>query len=328
MLFIYDTSTDPFWNLAAEEYLMDSRQESVCRIWRNAPSIIIGHNQNAYAEVNHEYLQQNHIPLVRRLSGGGAVFHDLGNLNYTFIENVATNEDTATMFRRFTAPVIEALRGIGVNAELQGRNDLTIEGMKISGNAIYKSRDRVLQHGTLLFRSSMDALASALKNRPEKYADKSVKSNRSRVTNVADHLPLQLRGMRIEEFMQTIGDSLAKDTVQYGYSDDDTKAIDALVAAKYGRDEWNWGHSPSFNFSKTVKYPCGLIEIYMMVAHGCIKNLEIKGDYFFLRPTEEFCDAMTGTRLTKNEIAERIGQIAFGDYFCGIKQEELAALFF
>ena len=147
MLCIVDSTTDPYWNLAAEEYLLTALSEPVFRLWRNAPSVIVGRYQNAAAEINSEYVRTRGIPVVRRLTGGGAVFHDLGNVNYTFIDRKVEGEDTAAMFRRFTAPVISALRSLGVEASLEGRNDLVISGRKFSGNAVCVHGGRVLQHG-------------------------------------------------------------------------------------------------------------------------------------------------------------------------------------
>lgn len=177
MLCIVDSTTDPYWNLAAEEYLLTSLSEPVFRLWRNAPSVIVGRYQNAAAEINSEYVRTRGIPVVRRLTGGGAVFHDLGNVNYTFIDRKVEGEDTAAMFRRFTAPVISALRSLGVEASLEGRNDLVISGRKFSGNAVCVHGGRVLQHGTLLFSASVADLSGALNTRPEKFIGKSVQSN-------------------------------------------------------------------------------------------------------------------------------------------------------
>ena len=166
MLCIVDSTTDPYWNLAAEEYLLTSLSEPVFRLWRNAPSVIVGRYQNAAAEINSEYVRTRGIPVVRRLTGGGAVFHDLGNVNYTFIDRKVEGEDTAAMFRRFTAPVISALRSLGVEASLEGRNDLVISGRKFSGNAVCVHGGRVLQHGTLLFSASVADLSGRAPSTP------------------------------------------------------------------------------------------------------------------------------------------------------------------
>ena len=209
MLCIVDSVTDPYWNLAAEEYLLTALTGPVFRLWRNSSSVIVGRYQNAAAEINSEYVRTRGIPVVRRLTGGGAVFHDLGNVNYTFIDRKVEGEDTAAMFRRFTAPVISALRSLGVEASLEGRNDLVISGRKFSGNAVCVHGDRVLQHGTLLFSASVADLSGALNTRPEKFIGKSVQSNRSRVTNISEHLPARHRSMSVEEFITYLQDHIA-----------------------------------------------------------------------------------------------------------------------
>ena len=191
MLYIYNKNTNPYFNLAAEEYVLKEFQEECFMLWRNEPSIIVGKNQNTLAEINLDYVRQHKIPVVRRLSGGGAVFHDLGNLNFTFI----VNEDVSSFsdFKRFTQPIIDVLRKLSVNAEFSGRNDITIDGKKISGNAQYYYKNRILHHGTLLFSSSITDLSAALKVRPVKFEDKGVKSVSKRVTNISEHLKEPLR---------------------------------------------------------------------------------------------------------------------------------------
>ena len=208
MLCIIDSTTDPYWNLAAEELLLTGIDEPVFRLWRNAPSVIVGRYQNSAAEINTEYVQSHGIPVVRRMTGGGAVFHDLGNVNYTFIDKKIAGEDTASMFRRFTAPVISALRRLGVEASLQGRNDLVIGERKFSGNAVCVHGDRVLQHGCMLFSASVTDLSAALNTRPEKFTGKSVQSNRARVTNISEHLP-EGKAMSVEDFIAYLQDYIA-----------------------------------------------------------------------------------------------------------------------
>ena len=324
MLYIIDSSTDPYWNLAAEEYLLYNFSDPVFRLWRNAPSIIVGRNQNALAEINADYVRSRSIAVVRRLSGGGAVFHDLGNVNYTFIEKKIEGEQTSDMFRRCTAPIISALQGLDVAASLEGRNDLLIEGRKFSGNAIAVHRDRVLQHGTLLFSASIAELGDALLSRPEKYSDKGVKSNVTRVTNISSHLKSP---MNVEQFMDYLRVAIAGGEI-YQYSAEDLKAISALSDSKYRTDSWNYGSGPRYSFSKVKKLPCGLVELYMDVNKGVIEHLDIRGDYFFIRPTEEFCAALVGIEHNYEKIAGAISTISPGDYFGPVSVEELTDMFF
>ena len=325
MIFIVDRQTDPYLNLAAEEYLLHSFSEPVFRLWRNSPCVVIGKNQNALAEIDIDYVKQNGIAVVRRLTGGGAVFHDLGNVNFSFFDTYRPEEGTSDMFRRFTAPILAALQNLGIDARLEGRNDLTIDGRKFSGNALCVAKDRVLQHGTLLFATNMNKLAGALKNRSIKYSDKAVKSNISRVTNISSHLD---REMTCEEFMDFLAGHIGKDYPRYRYTAADLAAIDTLMREKYATDGWNFAASPRYTFSSSAKLPCGVVEITFDVAGGLIHRLSITGDFFFTRPIEEFCERMTGCPHDKEKIAGRICEIGPGDYFGNVSCQELAGMFF
>ncbi len=324
MLCITDTTTDPYWNLAAEEHLLKSYEVPVFRLWRNKPSIIIGRYQNALAEINTEFVHKNNIPVVRRLTGGGAVFHDLGNLNYTFIDTKRHGEDSASMFRRFTAPIIAALRNLGIDAALEGRNDLVISGRKFSGNAICVHGDRVLQHGTLLFSASMNSLADALNTRPEKFIGKSVKSNRSRVTNISEHLHAD-KNIGILQFIEYLREYIThwnnssssnSDNIYiHSYSEKDLQEIQHLRDKRYATEAWNFGQSPHYSFSNTFKLPCGLFEIFLDVRDGIINDCRIMGDYFFLRPTEEICTALIGRPHTYEAILSALSRFPLSEYF-------------
>lgn len=337
MLYINDSCTDPHWNLAAEEYLLKNFTQPVFRLWRNESSIIIGHYQNAYAEMDMDYVRRNNIKVVRRLTGGGAVFHDLGNLNFTFVEARKSGEDASAMFRRFTAPILEALNNIGVKAYLEGRNDLLIDGRKFSGNAVCIHKNRTLQHGTILYSASMNTLGEALKSRPEKFIGKAVQSNRSRVTNISEHLlpdrfPTGVEIRDMEEFRAYLEKFICgryPDIKPYEYTEEDLAAIGKLVEEKYSRQEWNIGSSPSYSFQKVAKLPGGIVELYMGVSKGVIEKVEIRGDYFFTLPTEEFCSRISGCTHTPDAVAERLAGIGdIGAYFNNISAQELLGLFF
>ena len=197
MYLLVDGGTDPTWNLAAEEYLLSRRSEPFFRLWRNADSVIIGRHQNAWAEIDLDFVERNHIPVVRRMTGGGAVFHDLGNVNYSFFD---------LKDRRFTDVILEALRALGIEGQASGRNDLILaDGRKFSGTAVCKRGNRLLEHGTLLFDASFDRLSAALRPRPEKFEGKAVKSVRSRVTNLAQQLP---EPISVEAFIDFLADAI------------------------------------------------------------------------------------------------------------------------
>ena len=329
MLCFIDTVTDPYWNLAAEEYLLYNMKEPVFRLWRNSPAVICGKYQNARAEINSEFIRKNNIPVVRRLTGGGAVFHDLGNINFTFIEKKREGEDTSDMFRRFTMPIIEALQALGVDASLQGRNDLVIDGKRFSGNAICTHKNRVLQHGTLLFSASMGNLSGALNTRPEKFIGKSVKSNVARVTNISEHLPESKR-MDVLEFMNYLKEFITSrtDEEEYiirDYTQEEYQAITELRNSKYATDEWNFGNSPEYTFNNTFRLPCGFFEIFLSIGQGTIKECRIMGDYFFLKPTEHICEALTGIPHTHEAIMKALSPFDLKEYFGADISEELAS---
>lgn len=334
MLCIVDSSTDPYRNLAAEEYLFKSKREPIFRLWRNEKSVIVGRYQNTAAEINRDFVREHGIAVVRRLTGGGAVFHDLGNVNFTFIDSQKNFEDTSTIFSRYTRPIIEALHSLRVDARLEGRNDLCIDGLKFSGNALAVSHGRILQHGTLLFNASMDDMGGALMNRPEKYQDKAVKSNRARVTNISEHLS---KPMTVNEFIAYLRDRVTEGTIvgsdgeretvtPYDYSEIDNAAIDYLRESRYTTEKWNFGQSPRYAFKNVRRFPSGTYEAYYNVDGGKIKDLHIYGDYFFVLPTEDFCREINGCIPSEAELIERISSTTYNSYFSGIKVEELVEL--
>lgn len=331
MLCIIDKSTDPCFNLAAEEYLLKEFSQPIFRLWRNSDSIIVGRYQNALAEIDIPYVEKHKIKVVRRLTGGGAVYHDLGNLNYTFIEGQVKGEDSAAMFKRFTTPVKEALQNLGIAARLDGRNDLVIEGRKFSGNAVCLHKDRLLQHGTLLFSSSAEKISAALKEKGEKFRSRAVNSNRREVTNIRDHLREK---MGIEEFIAYLAEyicnrsSYSGDIVPYSYTAADMEAINQLCREKYSTAEWNFGKSPSYRFSNKRRYDCGTLEVCFDVRSGRIAGLSIFGDYFFAKPTEEFCSFLEGTPHEIEAIRKKIGSVDLNGYFYNISPDELTELFF
>lgn len=324
---LIDKSTDPYWNLAAEEYLFKRCSEPIFRLWQNDNAVIVGKYQNTFAEVNREYIEKNNISVVRRLTGGGAVFHDMGNINFTFIDKKEDNEDSAMMFARFTRPIIEALKLLGVDAYLEGRNDLLISGMKFSGNAIATYKERVLQHGTLLFASSLKNISGALAQRAEKYIDRGVKSNPRKVTNIESHLQQK---MGTEDFTKYLTEYISKtypNIYLSQYSETEKEEISHLADNKYRTDEWNWGKHTNYQFRTGHKFPSGLIEIEMTIKEGLIQEIRISGDYFFMKPTEDIEATLIGSPHDKTSIRERLSSFSLLDYF-GVKNEEFTEILF
>ncbi|ADD01578.1 lipoyltransferase and lipoate-protein ligase [Thermoanaerobacter mathranii subsp. mathranii str. A3] len=326
MLYIYNKNTNPYFNLAAEEYILKEFQEECFMLWRNEPSIIIGKNQNTLAEINLDYVRQHKIPVVRRLSGGGAVFHDLGNLNFTFI----VNEDVSSFsdFKRFTQPIIDVLRKLSINAEFSGRNDITIDGKKISGNAQYYYKNRILHHGTLLFSSSITDLSAALKVRPVKFEDKGVKSVSKRVTNISEHLK---EPITIEQFIDLIMNHIREQTggsEMYEFTQEDIKKIEKLVREKYSTWEWNFGTSPDYKFKNEKKFAGGTVEVNLNVEKGIIKDVKICGDFFGKYDVSEVENLLKGVKHSEEEIKKVLSNIDINDYLANITVDNLIEVMF
>lgn len=326
MLSIVSESNFAPYNIATEEYLLREMDTEAFLLYINAPSIIVGMHQNSIAEINTDYVREHKIPVVRRLTGGGTVFHDLGNLNFCFIMN-AEDENPWT-FARYTAPILEVLAELGVKAELKGRNDLVIDDMKFSGNAKLVERGKILQHGTILYSSQMGALSAALKVNPLKFSDKAVKSVRSRVTNVADHMPNPLPLTELIALIRRKVHSMYPEARDYSFTPQDKARIQELCDTKYDTWEWNFGSSPKYNFSRAIRTPAGTIESYIDIHAGKIAELKIFGDFFSSEPTLAFEDAFKGTAHNESAILTRLRSLDLQSFFGAVEADDLIGLFF
>jgi lipoate-protein ligase A len=296
-------------------------------LWRNKPSIIVGKHQNTLAEINFEYVKEHNINVVRRLSGGGAVFHDLGNLNFTFIQNVE-GDDNLVDFKKYTKPIIEVLHQLGINARFEGRNDIMVDGKKISGNAEHVFKKRVLHHGTLLFSSVISDLSKALKVNPLKYHDKGVKSVRSGVVNISDYLSKRMTVMEFRDKILThILDSNDKAKI-YKYNENDIEQINQLVKDKYSTWKWNFGYSPKYNFEKFVETKSGNLEIQIKVEKGFIKDIKILGDFLNEYDISDVQKLLVGIEHEENSIRKKLQKIPFKKYFHNITIDELILAIF
>jgi lipoate-protein ligase A len=318
-------ATDPALNLATEEWLLRHTDRDVFMLWRNAPSVIVGRNQNTLAQIDEAYVRSRNIPVVRRLSGGGAVFHDLGNVNFTFIS--LGSDGGGLDFQRFTTPILAAITALGVPCSFEGRNDLVIKGQKFSGNAQHIWRDRVLHHGTLLFSAAVADLSGALRVDPEKYRDKAVQSVSKRVTNIAAHLPAP---MDVTDFMDRIMDHVLAGAPReaLGLDPEEAQGAAELAESRYRRYDWNFGASPDYALSRTCRTPGGLVEAHLDVAGGVIQAVRLLGDYFGRRDVAELETHLTGCRHDRNALAQRLGGIELGDYLLGVGPDELIDCFF
>lgn len=271
MLCILSTEINPYFNLAAEEYLFKKFEEDVSFLYVNSPSVVVGKHQNALAEINPDYIRVNGIDVVRRLSGGGAVYHDLGNLNFSFHQKV---DDTAKIsFKSFNQPIVDVLQSLGVPAEISKRNDIFVNEYKVSGHAEHVFRNRIMSHGTLLFNAEREKLSKALKNNSGQFSHKAIQSVRSKVANISDFLP---ETISMPQFIQLIFKRIKEahpEGKTYNLSADDHKEITNLAEAKYSTWNWNFGYSPKYRFEKSIDN----IQLSVAVEKGIMNEVNIYG---------------------------------------------------
>ncbi len=326
MLCIQNNCTDPYLNIATDEYIFRHIEEDCFMLWRNDNAIIVGKHQNTNAEINHEYVKQQNIHVVRRLSGGGAVYHDMGNLNFSFTQ---TGEDSSLMdFEKYTRPILEVLNSLGVKAKFEGRNDLTIDGKKISGNAEHIFKNKILHHGTLLFSSEMRNVSEALRINPLKYIDKAVKSVPKRVTNISEHLS---EPITIEEFTNRIMDHVLRTFPGariYDFTEADKTKIKEICDSRYATHEWNYGYSPDYAFRKGIRTQGGTMEINLDVHKGMIRDIKIFGDFFNHKDVSEIEKCLTGIAHHEGAIRERLSSFHIDDYFRGFTIDDILATMF
>lgn len=326
MLCIHHHSTDPYFNIATDEFIFKHIDEDCFMLWQNDNAIIVGKHQNTLAEINLDYVKDKGIKVVRRLSGGGAVYHDMGNLNFTFTRT-SDNEDMVD-FKRYTKPILEVLQGLGIDAKFEGRNDLTIEGKKFSGNAEHVFKNKVMHHGTLLFSSEMKDVSGALKVNPLKYQGRGTKSIPKRVTNISNHLkePLSLEAFT-DGIMQHILTTFP-DARLYEFTKKDLEAIQKIRDEKYATWEWNFGRSPEYNFKQGMRTEGGVIEVHLDVEKGIIKKAQITGDFFHIREITPIQAALINLPHEEQAIKKALSQFDFKQYFKDITKDELLSIMF
>lgn len=324
-LYLETGSTDPRYNLAFEEYVLTHKREGdYLLLWQNDNTIVIGQNQNAEAEINRAFVEAHHINVVRRMTGGGAVYHDLGNLNYSFITDAGDTEQLA--MSAFTGPVVAALQGLGLEAEASGRNDILVSGKKVSGTAQRLARGRILHHGTLLFDSDPAMVCGALNVDPTKFQSKSAKSVRSRVGNIRDYLPEK---MDLPAFWNYLKGALAADGFQTAcLSEEELAAVRELKETRYDTWEWNFGRSPRFDLTNKARFSAGGVEVGLSAEKGCITSIAFYGDFLALLPLRPLTDALAGCPFRKEDVGAVLDRFPLKEMFGGIRKEELLSLLF
>jgi lipoate---protein ligase len=325
MIFVDNNNvTDPHLNLALEEYLIRHVRvaDPILLFYINEPAVIIGRNQNTVEEIDPDFIKDNGIHVVRRLSGGGAVYHDLGNLNFSFITNGRSDLHN---FEKFTDPVANVLAGFGIKVTLQNKSSLFANGKKVSGNAQYATADRMFSHGTLLFDTSVEMLLHALNPRQIKIESKAVQSVRSYVTNLRDLLP---EGMDIHVFKQVLLDGIfsSDGIVMHELTDADWAAVEKLAAEQYRTWEWNYGRSPKYNIQKTERFQLGKVDMRIDVEQGLVQGIKIFGDFAGLRVVSELEQYLIGCRYDRDAITERVQEVDLTPYFGGLTTDEFVQL--
>ena len=325
MVRYYEThSQDPCWNLAFEERLLEAESGGdILMLWQNARTAVIGLNQNAAEEVDARAAERLGVTVVRRRTGGGAVYHDLGNLNYSFITDA---EDAAALsLARFMEPVCAALASLGVDAEATGRNDICVNGLKVSGTARRIYGTRVLHHGTLLFETDKDTMSAVLRPGSDKFTGKASRSVRSRVGQLRDFLPA---GVTLPDFWRSLLASLTPDGLEECGVDADALADIERRAERYRSWDWTWAHSPEFGYKNSRRFPGGGLMVSLDVSDGIIRRAALSGDFMAAAPCGALLEALRGAKYEPAAVRAAVSGLELEPILGGISLDELLDVMF
>ena len=325
MDYFWNERTDPAYNLALEEVMTAQADAPFAMLRRNRPAVIIGRNQNACREFDSAYAREHGIAIVRRMTGGGAVYHDLGNLNYSIFDFETDANRRYIDFAPFAEPVLTALRALGVNAEFSGRNDILVNGRKVSGSAKFVHAGRILFHGTLLFDVDFEAMATVLTPPQAKIEAKGVASVRARVANLNEFLP----GLTRDTFRQALERQLLRQfnlKEPLPITDNWMREADRIADERYRSWDWNFGESPDFTFERTRRFPCGTVTVHLDVHAGIIRRAAFRGDFFGTAPCDELAALLTGCPHRADTIRAALSGAGVGRYIAGLEPEPLTEL--
>lgn len=327
MKYIENLSNNPWYNLAFEEYCFKylPKDEDYVILWINSPAIIVGKNQNTLEEINQEYVRDHGIKIVRRITGGGAVYHDLGNLNFSIITTV--HGEVKIDFRKINIPMLKSLEMLGINAEFSGRNDLTLDGKKFSGIAQSVKKNRVLNHGTILFDTDLTVLSGALKVKKDKIESKGVKSVKSRVTNIRPHLKEDVDMLAFKDLLlKNIFALEGLEPREYKLSEDQKEEINKLYEEKYNTWDWNYGESPQFDYKNYKRFPFGSIDVRLQIKNGVIDDVKIYGDFFGTEDVSLLQDKLKGNKYDRKVLDDLLKDEPLNKYFGDINREDFLDL--
>ena len=326
MRYLKNPSTNPYYNMAFDEYCLESLpiDEPVFFLWQNKPAVIVGYNQEVNTEVNLDYLKEKGIDLVRRVTGGGAVYHDLENLNYTI---VGRSEDLERDYPEYAALMMKALQALGVPATLSGRNDILVDGKKVSGFAKRVCKNRLMVHGTLMYNVDVDVLTHVLNPSTTKLQSKGIASVRSRVTNLCNYLP-ELSD--IQAFKNRLEEILSNNYLdaEYKLSEADLAHIQRLTDEKFATWEWNYGRSPKATLVHSARLACGTVEIHLTLAENRIASCRFGGDFLGNLPASDVEKALTGIPYEINEIRKCLSKLEISRYFDRVSADNLLEMMF